>query len=31
MAKKWRRRYAVAKLESTYGQGSANMTDATIL
>lgn len=31
MAKKWRRRYAVAKLESAYGQGSADMTDATIL
>lgn len=29
--KKWRRRLAVVKLESTYGEGSADMTDATIL
>jgi len=31
MAKKWRRRYVVAKLESAYGTPSADMTDATIL
>lgn len=31
MAKKWRKRYVVAKLESAYGEGSADMTEATIL
>lgn len=31
MAKKWRKRYAVAKVESAYGTPSADMTGATIL
>ncbi|RTR01939.1 phage tail tube protein [Halomonas nitroreducens] len=31
MAKKWRKRYAVAKIESAYGTPSADMTGATIL
>lgn len=31
MAKKWRKRYAVAKIESAYGEPSADMTGATVL
>ncbi|WP_016854791.1 phage tail tube protein [Halomonas smyrnensis] len=31
MAKKWRKRFAVAKIEAAYGQASADMTGATIL
>lgn len=31
MAKKWRKRYVVAKTEATYGTPSADMTGATIL
>lgn len=31
MAKKWRKRLAVVKLESTYGEGSADMAGATII
>lgn len=31
MAKKWRKRYAVAKTESAYGSPSADMTGATVL
>ncbi|MBB3142827.1 phage tail tube protein [Halomonas organivorans] len=31
MAKKWRKRYAVVKIESAYGVPSADMTGATIL
>ncbi|MDN3525636.1 hypothetical protein QWY79_10205 [Halomonas sabkhae] len=31
MAKKWRKRYVVVKVESVYGEPSADMTDATIL
>lgn len=31
MAKKWRKRLVVAKIEDTYGQGSADMTGATLL
>lgn len=31
MAKKWRKRYAVAKIEATYGTPSADMTGATVL
>lgn len=31
MAKKWRKRYAVVKIESSYGVPSADMTGATIL
>lgn len=31
MAKMWRKRYAVAALEATYGEGAADMSGATIL
>ncbi|MDL4862971.1 phage tail tube protein [Halomonas elongata] len=31
MAKKWRKRFAVAQVESAYGEASADMTGATIL